>query len=146
MSTPNDALTAQLAQELATQIHNWERIAGTLASFQLATATAARLPEVAAELCDAITGLDMADAIIGILFAGKPPSTWWRTPTGRACARQVAPHVTGTVTFRDAATILGRTKRTVEDLVTRKVLQRPPEGAGILLRSVLARLAEQPDI
>lgn len=145
MNTPKDALMAQLDRELQTRISHWEPIAGAQACIMLAAATAARLPEVTAELGDAVYGVGAADAIIKILFAGEPPSVWWQTPTGRACARHLAPHVTGTVTFRDAAAILGIAKRTVENLVHRQLLQRPPGGKGILLGSVLARLAGQPD-
>lgn len=76
-----------------------------------------------------------------------PPPEWWNTPLGRLVARWVNPG-TGSVTYDEAARMLGVSRGTVSQMVHRGVhgkggsggLERHPDG-GVTRASVLARIA-----
>lgn len=64
---------------------------------------------------------------------------WWQSPLGRLCARSLGRDDAESVSQYVAAAMLGVTRGTVAQMVTRGTLDRHPDG-GVLRASVLQRL------
>lgn len=142
METPDD-LTSQLREELSGQIGHWALLAGAATGRHLHEAINTELPHIAHGLAAGTAPPGTAQAIVAIIWCGQPPTAWWQTPAGRACAAQLAPHAQGTVTYAVAAAMLGVTRGTVQTLVQRERLTRVAPGNSICLASVLNRIATQ---
>ena len=67
-----------------------------------------------------------------------PPSGWWRTPLGMACAASGAGMTDGRISQREAAEWLGVTIGTIGTLVHRGSLDG--DRSGVSITSVLERL------
>lgn len=109
------------------------------------TSTAATL---AGQLCqdtdDRLAAQTCIDVMCTLWPHGAPEDVgradWWRTPLGRMCARSLGRDDAEAVTHSVAAAMLGVTRGTIAQWVTRGTLDRHPDG-GVLRASVLQRLA-----
>ncbi|MFE9746421.1 hypothetical protein ACFYOT_16075 [Saccharothrix saharensis] len=109
-----------------------------------------RADEVARRMAAALEGDDDQAAVlvvarlIGALYPGDepfdPPADWWRTPLGRVVARRMGHPAAQSVSYSVAGAMLGVTKQGVHDLVRRGKLARDPDGGGVTVASVRARL------
>lgn len=80
--------------------------------------------------------------VISSIYPGDepfaPPAEWWGTPLGRVTVRRVGHPAAQAVSYSVAGAMLGITRQGVHDLVTRRKLDRHPEG-GVTVESVRAR-------
>lgn len=91
---------------------------------------------------DKIAG-DTVDAVMAALWpVSDPDHDWWRTPTGRICARSIGHQTTDAVTHSIAGAILGINPKSIGQMVNRGHLERHPDG-GVTLASVLLRLDQR---
>lgn len=129
-----DALDAELASGLAAV--GWTDLADLARARIWATANrlAAQL-DPSDEHLAAQTVIDCA----GHLWPVDPEPEWWRTPLGRLVARSVG-RDDAAVTQSEAAAMLGVTRGTIAQLVSRGTLARHPAG-GVDRAAVLARMA-----
>ena len=74
----------------------------------------------------------------GHLWPADPEPEWWRTPLGRLVARSVGGE-DASVTQAEAAAMLGVTRGTIAQLVSRGTLARHPDG-GVDRAAVIARM------
>jgi hypothetical protein len=84
----------------------------------------------------------MTARVISSLYPGDapfaPPAEWWRTPLGQVALRRLGHPSARAVSYAVAGAMLGITRQGVHDLVTRRKLERHPEG-GVTVESVRAR-------
>ncbi|MBO0803378.1 MAG: hypothetical protein J2P25_09950 [Nocardiopsaceae bacterium] len=82
--------------------------------------------------------------VVSSLYPGDapfaPPAEWWRTPLGQVVVRRVGHPSAHAVSYSVAGAMLGITRQGVHDLVTRRKLDRHPDG-GVTVESVRARVA-----
>lgn len=80
--------------------------------------------------------------VISSLYPGdvpfEPPAEWWRTPLGQVALRRLGHPSARAVSYAVAGAMLGITRQGVHDLITRRKLERHPEG-GVTVESVRAR-------
>jgi hypothetical protein len=80
--------------------------------------------------------------VISSLYPGDAPfapaAEWWRTPLGQVVLRRVGHPSARAVPYSVAGAMLGITRQGVHDLITRRKLERDPEG-GVTVASVRAR-------
>lgn len=90
-------------------------------------------------------------ALMALLWPHQPPEQagrpdWWRTPLGQLCARQAADDGAVGVSSATAAAMLGVTKGTVAQMVSRGNLDRHsgggagPTATGVSRAGVLRRI------
>ena len=140
-------LTEQLADDLAQAISAWAGIIGPNLTLEVDARVETITPVLAAQLASDDDRL-AAETVIDIMSAlwprGAPETVgradWWQTPVGRACARSLGCNDAESVTYSVAAAMLGVTKGTVSQMMSRGALDRHPDG-GVLRASVLRRLA-----
>ncbi len=102
---------------------------------------AERAPLLAAQLRDAaLADATAVDVLTAMWGHADPNPAWWRTPVGRLCAAALVGSDTEEVTHAVAAAMLGVTRGTIAQLVSRGTLDRHPDG-GVLRASVLQRLS-----
>ncbi|MFT7841142.1 hypothetical protein Q5530_33825 [Saccharothrix sp. BKS2] len=109
-----------------------------------------RVGALAERTAETLLGDDEAAArhaiarLVGALYPGDapfaPPADWWRTPLGQVVARRMGHPAVRAVSYSVAGAMLGVTKQGVHDLVRRGKLARDPEGGGVTVDSVRARL------
>ncbi|MFD7652890.1 hypothetical protein ACFV4N_02785 [Actinosynnema sp. NPDC059797] len=109
-----------------------------------------RVDAVAERMAATLLGEDEVDAryaiarLVGALYPGDapfdPPADWWRTPLGRVVARRMGHPAAQAVSYSVAGAMLGVTKQGVHDLVRRGKLTKDPDGGGVTVASVMARL------
>lgn len=147
MSDITEQVGAQLRDELGAAVSRIAVLAGPEEFIEWEQTVAARAPMLAAQLCQDQDDNLAAETVIDVMNAlwphGSPEDRtpdWWRTPLGRMCARSLGRDDAEAVTHSVAAAMLGVTRGTVAQLVTRGTLDRHPEG-GVLRSSVLLRIA-----
>lgn len=105
----------------------------------------ARLDRLAMTLAVQLSSTDeaeRAEAALETVTLLDPPASWWGTVQGRLTAAAYADTADGTVSYGEAAAMLGVTRGTVSNLVARGRLERAADHQGVVLASVLHRLTE----
>jgi hypothetical protein len=121
----------QLEDSLGALADAWGTLLGTDVAQALRDRIDANADAILAN-ADAAT----ASALLTVLWgSGEVPASWWGTPLGRAVRAQ-SPRG---VTQAQAADILGVTRGTIAQLVSRGTLERTCDG-HVSLASVLDRL------
>jgi hypothetical protein len=136
-------VTDQLADDLDARVVGALEALGWL---DLAEIARKRLPDTAALLAaqlaqdedDRLSAQTVID-LAGVAWDVNPDPAWWQTPVGRLVARSVGRDDTEAVTQEVAGAMLGVTRGTVSQLLSRGTLDRHPDG-GVARASVLARL------
>lgn len=143
-TTAEDTAVDQLADALAAELVDALSAVGWTDLADLARAriwaTAKRLATQLScedERLAAQTVIDCA----GHLWPLDPEPEWWRTPVGRLVARSVGPE-DAAVTQAEAAAMLGVTRGTIAQLVSRGTLARHRDG-GVDRAAVFARMAKR---
>ncbi len=136
----SDALAETVADALAAAATTWAALLGPDMTEVLGERITAAAPRIAAQLRtpgdQAGTAADLLD-LIG--HPGDDDLTWWTTELGQAIAHALDDQG---VTHAEAAQLLGVTRGTIAQLVTRGTLARVA-GGRVSLTSVLDRLAGQ---
>ncbi len=138
-------MTTEVADQLADELHT--RLVGpllSLAGTDLRTILAPRVDDAADRIAlqlgdEAEQQRTAADVMFALWGTTNPDDDWWRTPLGRACARALAAGTGDVITQQRAADMLGITRGSIAQMVTRGTLARHADG-GVLLSSVLERL------
>lgn len=142
MTSAADPARDQLLVELTAQLVDpLTRLTDQALRPTLTAAVEASTGPLIARLRDTSTAATTADEVIAALWThSAPDDPWWRTPLGLECARALAPRQTGAVTYAKAAAMLGLSRGSIGPMVDRGVLDRDPDGNGVLTASVLRRL------
>jgi hypothetical protein len=119
---------------------------GAVLGSDIRDAVKSRAGDRAAHLAKLLRGSDAGEAaktargLMRVRWgASEPDAEWWRTDLGLACARVLGDAVDGEWTHQHAADVLGVTRGTVGQLVTRGTLTRG-SGGGVLRSAVLTRV------
>lgn len=131
MSAPSTPAT-QLLGEVAPVVEALGRLLGTDLADQMTQRLDDRAAMLASDAHDPGTAADL------LILLGDRDATWWGTPLGREVAAG-AGDTMGVLTQQQAADVLGVSRGTVAQLVSRGTLDRHPDG-GVVLGSVLMRL------
>ena len=141
-----DDVTAQLVDEIGGRATALGALIGGDAIVELERRVATHAPVWAAQMAqdddDRLAAQTVIDIMVVLWPDSDPPDHWWRTPTGRLCARSLCHSTAESVTHARAAHMLGLARGTVSTMVSRGTLDRHPDG-GVDLAAVLARLARQ---
>lgn len=122
----------QLEDSLGAQADAW----GALLGADLAQALRDRIDANADAILAEVDAASTAIALLTVLWgSGEIPAFWWGTPLGRAVRAQSPQGVTQA----QAAEILGVTRGTISQLVSRGTLERTADG-HVSLACVLDRL------
>jgi len=152
--TAPDALEVQLAELIG---ERGRALAVVIGPPDLVIELDRRAVQVAANLAPQLRfgdPMEVGQLIIDLLNLiwpdSDPAPDWWRTPLGRICAASMAlddppdarPSDNRSVTYREAARILGVHDGTVFQWAHRGTIERHPDG-GLALASVLRRLGHR---
>lgn len=151
-STAPDALEVQLAELIG---ERGRALANVIGPPELVLELDRRALQVAANLAPQLRSGDPKEVAQLVIDLGnliwpnsEPPPEWWGTPLGRIFASSMdlddppGSSDNRSVTYREAARILGVHEGTVSQWAHRGTIERHPDG-GLALTSVLRRLGRR---
>lgn len=114
-------------------------------ALDLAAMARARVDEVAPRLAAQLCGDDPHLAAqtardLAVIWPDDPEPELWRTPLGRAFAEVIGSTRDDSVTYAEAAAILGVAVGTIKSYMARETYMERHQEGGLTMSSVLARL------